>query len=82
MIMKKNGMPKSIDSLGRLVIPNEIRHSLEIGPNDKVEIFLEGDKIVIKKHVPSCIFCGSDEGLADFAEKKICKSCAAKIGKL
>lgn len=80
--MKNKGVPKNIDSLGRLVIPNEIRNSLEIGPNDKVEIFLEGDRIIMKKHIPSCIFCGSSEGLVAFKERKLCKNCAAEIGKL
>ena len=48
--MKSIGIIRRIDELGRIVIPKEIRNNLKITENDKLEVFLEEDKIFIKKH--------------------------------
>ena len=47
--MKKTGMVRRLDALGRLCIPMELRRTLQIGTNDSVEYFLDGDKLIIKK---------------------------------
>ena len=52
-----------------------MRESLEIDIRDKVEIFVEGDRIILKKYVPSCIFCGSDQDVVLFGEKRLCRNC-------
>ncbi len=77
--MKQKGITREVDRLGRIVIPKSIRKQLGIKEKDKVEIHTEGDTIVITKYNPFCTFCGSEEELLDFADKKLCKACLGKI---
>ena len=77
--MKKTGMTRPVDSLGRVVIPMEIRENLGIGTKDLLEISLEGDKIILRKACDSCIFCGADSELVEFEGKKLCKACLEKL---
>ena len=77
--MKKTGMTRPIDSLGRIVIPMEIRENLKIETKDLMEIFLEGDRIVLKKACDSCIFFGENDELVEFEGKKLCKKCLTKL---
>jgi transcriptional pleiotropic regulator of transition state genes len=80
--MKSTGITRPVDALGRVVIPMEIRENLDIKTKDLLEIFVQGDKIVLKKHTASCIFCGSEENVADFEDKKVCRACLEKLSKL
>ena len=75
------GVVRNIDELGRLVVPKEMRTTLGIDYSDPVEISIEEDKIVIRKHAPYCIFCQSTEGLSEFKGKKICKECLSEMTK-
>ena len=66
--MKTTGIVRGIDSLGRIVLPKELRTNMHIDKDSKLEIFVEGDQIILKKHRPagSCDFCG--ELAADMAQ--------------
>ena len=55
--MKSTGIVRKIDELGRIVLPIEIRNTLDIKAKDSIEIFVDDDKIILKKYQPSCIFC-------------------------
>ena len=77
--MKSTGIVRNIDELGRVVVPKELRKKLGIANTDPVEIYVEEDKIILKKYIPVCHFCGSTEGLQDFKEKKICSSCIKEL---
>ena len=79
--MKATGIIRHIDELGRIVIPKEMRRKMDIQNNDPVEIFVEGDRILLAKYVPSCIFCAGTEDVSIFKEKRICKACRAELGK-
>ena len=48
--MKNTGVIRKIDNLGRIVVPKEIRRNLNIHNGDDVQIFIEEDKIVLKKY--------------------------------
>ncbi|HEY4599876.1 MAG TPA: AbrB/MazE/SpoVT family DNA-binding domain-containing protein [Cerasibacillus sp.] len=50
--MKSIGVVRKVDELGRIVIPIDIRRSLGINVKDQVEIYLDGDHIVLKKYQP------------------------------
>ncbi len=80
--MKSTGITRPVDALGRVVIPMEIRENLDIKTKDLLEIFVQGDKIVLKKHSDACIFCDSEDDVVTFEDKKVCKSCLAKLSKL
>ncbi len=77
--MKSTGMVRKIDELGRVVIPIEIRNTLGIESRDELEIFVEGDKIVLAKHEPCCIFCGNAHGVVFFHSKLVCHDCAEQL---
>ena len=77
--MKSTGVVRKVDELGRIVLPAEIRKILDINPKDAVEFFMDGDRIVIQKYQPSCIFCNNTEDVVFFNGKLICKACASKI---
>lgn len=81
--MKNVGIVRSIDGAGRVVLPIEIRKLLDLTAEDsRVEILAEGNRIIMKKYAPSCIFCHSEEKLVEFNGQKICRRCAAEIGEL
>lgn len=50
--MKSIGMVRAVDTLGRIVIPIELRRTLGIEVKDPVEIFVDGEQIVLKKYLP------------------------------
>ena len=75
MAIKATGIVRRIDELGRLVLPKELRNTMQIQSGDPVEIYVEEDRIILKKYQPVCIFCGSPEDLIDFGDKKVCKAC-------
>ena len=81
--MKKTGIVRKIDELGRIVIPQELRNSMDVQTYDKFEIFIDEDKIILKKRKDSCVFCGCESHLIDFRvgedKKSICKVCMIKI---
>jgi len=77
--MKATGIIRQVDELGRVVIPIELRRTLTIGEKDDLEIFTEGDFIILKKHEPKCIFCGESKSLIQFKGKLICKGCIEYI---
>jgi len=80
--MKATGIVRRIDDLGRVVLPKELRRTLGIAEGDPIEIFVDGDKIVLKKYNPGCMLCGSLEGIEYLSGKPICKSCINRIVKL
>lgn len=80
--MKSTGIVRKIDELGRIVLPIEIRKVLEIKEKDSVEIFTDGDRIVLSKYQPSCNFCGNVSDIVYFEGKRICKDCIEKLKNL
>ena len=54
----------------------ELRRSLDLKLRDSVEIYVEGDGIVLKKYTPRCVFCGGDTSLIEFRGKSVCRKCA------
>ena len=74
--MKATGIVRKIDDLGRVVLPIELRRTLNIDIKDPVEIFIEGDLIILKKYEPACVFCGEAANVENFRGKNVCKSCA------
>ena len=77
--MKATGMVRRVDELGRIVLPIEIRKNLCIENRDTVEIFVEEDKIILKKYEPACLFCGNADDVVMFGGKLICRECLEKL---
>lgn len=79
--MKATGIVRKVEDLGRLVIPVELRRTLGIEIGDGLEIFTDGDSIVLKKYEPTCIFCGEANDVMDYRGKKICQKCLTLLRK-
>lgn len=77
--MKSTGMVRKVDELGRIVIPIEIRRSLDIEEKDPLEIYVEGYNIILCKHQDSCVFCGSTKGIVAFKNRNVCPDCLSKL---
>ena len=77
--MKSTGVVRRVDELGRIVLPIEIRRSLDISVKDPVEIFIDNERIILQKYSPSCIFCGDADNIVFFNGKRICAKCLEEI---
>ena len=77
--MKSTGVVRKIDELGRIVLPIEIRKTLDIQQKDALEIFIDTDKIVLQKYQPACIFCGQADDIVYFNGKRVCSACIEKM---
>jgi len=80
--MKSTGVTRPVDALGRFVLPSEIRTRYDIQEKDLLEIYTEGDKIVLKKCQPCCTFCGEENNITSFKGKLICSKCIEDIASL
>lgn len=77
---KSTGVMRKVDQLGRVVIPKELRTVLGIEDNkDLLEIYVDGDRIILKKFTSGCSFCGQEGILSTFKEKPICENCIKEI---
>ena len=80
--MKATGIVRPVDPLGRVVIPVELRRTLGIKTDDPLEVFVDGDYIMLKKYEPACIFCGNATDVVSVHGKNVCKDCLAEMKKL
>ena len=77
--MKSTGITRKVDDLGRIVLPIELRRTMDIAVRDELEIYLEADQIILRKHGPKCIFCGSTHDLVSYRNKDVCQSCIRQM---
>lgn len=77
--MKSTGIVRKVDSLGRIVLPIELRRVMGIDIKDPIEIFVDDSHIVLGKYQPACIFCDSVVGVSEFKGAKVCADCFAKL---
>lgn len=77
--MKATGIVRKIDDLGRIVLPIELRRTLDIGEREALEIYVDGSSIVLKKYRPSCIFCDSSKDILVFRGKNVCPKCLSEL---
>ncbi|MDD6919901.1 MAG: AbrB/MazE/SpoVT family DNA-binding domain-containing protein [Eubacteriales bacterium] len=77
--MKDTGIIRKVDELGRVVLPMELRKKLNINIKDPLEIFVDGETILLKKYEPTCVFCGNDKDVVNVNEKNICKNCIEEL---
>ena len=78
--MKRTGMKRSRDRLGRIVLPKEMRDTMEIHIGDPLEFFIEGKELILRKYKSTlCIFCGDVDTEMYFKEQFICRTCAIQL---
>lgn len=83
-MLRQTGIVRPIDNLGRLVIPREIRKTLDIEDgNDCVEILIDDEVgLVIRKYQPCCVFCNSMTDIVDYDGKLVCSECIDRLNVL
>ena len=80
--MKSTGIVRKVDELGRIVLPIEMRRTLDIGEKDALEIYVEGSSVILKKYKPSCVFCDATKDITVFKGKNICPKCMKELKEL
>ena len=77
--MKSTGIVRKVDELGRIVLPVELRRTMDIAEKDPLEIYVDGNSIVLRKYRPSCIFCDSTKDVRTFRGKNVCPRCLREL---
>lgn len=77
--MKSTGIVRRVDELGRVVLPIELRRVLDIVEKDSMEIYVDGERIILRKYVPACVFCGEGNQVQHFRGKNVCHGCFTAI---
>lgn len=77
--MKSTGIVRKVDELGRVVLPKELRRTFNIEEKDGLEIFVDGETIILKKYEPGCVFCDSLDKITFHKGKPICKKCLEEL---
>lgn len=80
--MKSTGIVRKVDELGRIVLPVELRRTLDITERDELEIYLDEDKVVLKKFEPSCIFCAGIRNLVSYHGRNVCMDCIQNLNEI
>lgn len=79
--MKSTGIVRKVDELGRIVLPIELRRTLDIAEKDSLEIYVDNGSIILRKYQPACIFCGNAQNVFAYKGKNVCEDCAKDIEK-
>lgn len=79
--MKSTGIVRKVDELGRIVLPIELRRTLDIAEKDALEIYVDGSSVILRKYRPNCMFCDSSKDVQGFKGKNICAKCIQELKK-
>lgn len=79
--MRSTGIVRRVDELGRVVLPIELRRTLGINEGEPLEIFVDGETIVLKRYAPGCVFCGEATDTIVLHGKHVCRGCASELSK-
>lgn len=80
--MKSTGIVRKVDELGRIVLPIEMRCTLDIEEKDTLEIYVESDTIMLRKYQAACVFCGCVGRMSNFRGRNVCPACVAELRRL
>lgn len=80
--MKSTGIVRKVDELGRVVLPIELRRNFDINVKDSLEIFVDEERIILKKYQPADIFTGEMEDLIEYKGKKVSKQTILDMAKV
>ena len=78
-MVRRTGVARKVDQLGRVVLPAEVRRHFGITPGDLIEIAVDSDAILLTKVENRCVFCGGTASLSEFSGKLVCSECLARL---
>lgn len=78
--MKSTGIVRKVDELGRIVLPIELRRTLDIAEKDSLEIYVDEEGIILRKYQPACIFCDNARDIVTYKGKNVCPECIKLLG--
>jgi transcriptional pleiotropic regulator of transition state genes len=73
--MKTVGVARKISNSGRISIPREYCNLLKIKDDATLDVYIDGDRIVLAKHESSCVFCGKEEKITQYRGRTVCTHC-------
>lgn len=77
--IKSTGIVRKVDELGRIVLPIELRRTMDIAVHDPLEVYMTEDTVILKKHQPACGFCNNAKDVISYKGKNICPSCITSL---
>ena len=80
--MKATGIVRRVDELGRVVLPCELRRVMHIKERDPLEVFVDDDKIILKKYEPACVFTNETDDLIEYKGRRISSKAIAEMAAL
>lgn len=80
--MKSTGIVRKVDELGRIVLPIELRRTLDIAEKDSLEIYMNEDTVVLKKYQPACLFCDDGKDVVSYRGKNVCPKCIKQLNEV
>ena len=80
--MKSTGIVRKLDELGRIVLPIELRRIFDLEEKDPLEIYVDGDCIILKKYAPACLFCNKTDDVVIYQNKNVCTCCIKELQKM
>ena len=80
--MKATGIVRRVDELGRVVLPCELRRTMHIKERDPLEVFVDDDKIILKKYEPACVFTNETDDLIEYKGRRISSKAIAEMAAL
>lgn len=76
--MRATGFVRRVDALGRIVIPKDLRVLHGLTPGAMIEIYCEGEQIVICRHRNACVLCDGTEDLRECRDRALCGKCVGR----
>jgi len=80
-VLKSTGIVRKVDELGRIVIPIELRRTLGIDVKDSLEIYVDNERIILKKYEPACLFCGNADNVKHYKGRIVCEECIKEMAR-
>lgn len=80
--MKSTGIVRKVDELGRIVIPIELRRTMQIGEKDSLEIYVDGSTVMLKKYQPACHFTNEMDELITYQGTKVSKKAILEMASI
>ena len=78
--MSAQDRTRRVDSLGRVVLPADLRHALGIREGDVLDVTVHDGNLVLTRHEPMCVFCGARDTLRERGGRHACATCVSALG--